>query len=94
VAGLLTYAGTRIRAAHQPEPPLPGDPAPALSPRSPGPAPTRPNPLASEVTAVVRAPREEPRRPPGWLTAPRADRADRADRAEEQLTIPLEQEDE
>jgi hypothetical protein len=25
VAGFLTYAGTRIRAAHQPEPPLPGE---------------------------------------------------------------------
>lgn len=25
VAALLTYAGSRIRAAHQPEPPLPGD---------------------------------------------------------------------
>ncbi|HWE12642.1 MAG TPA: hypothetical protein VG365_03975 [Solirubrobacteraceae bacterium] len=28
VAGLLTYAGTRIRQAHEPEPPLPGEPAP------------------------------------------------------------------
>ncbi|HWC85974.1 MAG TPA: hypothetical protein VG388_05525 [Solirubrobacteraceae bacterium] len=27
VAALLTYAGSRIRAAHQPEPPLPGDDA-------------------------------------------------------------------
>jgi hypothetical protein len=26
VAGLLAYAGTRIRIAHQPEPPLPGEP--------------------------------------------------------------------
>ncbi len=29
VAGLLTYAGTRIRIAHQPEPPLPGEPGAA-----------------------------------------------------------------
>jgi hypothetical protein len=35
VAGLLTYAGSRIRAAHDPEPPLPGEPAmPAGSPPS------------------------------------------------------------
>jgi hypothetical protein len=26
IAGLLTYAGTRIRLAHEPEPPLPGEP--------------------------------------------------------------------
>jgi hypothetical protein len=32
VAGLLTYAGTRIRRAHEPEPPLPGD-APRASRR-------------------------------------------------------------
>jgi hypothetical protein len=31
VAGLLTYAGVRIRAAHQPEPPLPGDKPPAAA---------------------------------------------------------------
>ncbi len=35
VAAFLTYAGSRIRAAHQPEPPLPGEaagpPAPALA---------------------------------------------------------------
>jgi hypothetical protein len=28
VAGVLTYAGSRIRHAHEPEPPLPGDPGP------------------------------------------------------------------
>jgi hypothetical protein len=28
VAGFLTYCGLRIRAAHQPEPPLPGEPTP------------------------------------------------------------------
>ncbi len=32
VAGLLTYAGVRIRAAHRPEPPLPGDKPPADNP--------------------------------------------------------------
>ena len=51
VAGLLTYAGTRIRRAHEPEPPLPGDvPTPSRKPemeaddawtQSPGPAPVR-----------------------------------------------------
>jgi hypothetical protein len=30
VAGLLAYAGSRIRAAHRPEPPLPGDERPTL----------------------------------------------------------------
>lgn len=35
VAGLLAYAGTRIRRAHEPEPPLPGErPAPADGPAS------------------------------------------------------------
>ncbi|MDQ6778742.1 MAG: hypothetical protein M3071_21530 [Actinomycetota bacterium] len=32
VAGALTYAGSRIRAAHAPEPPLPGDAGPAALP--------------------------------------------------------------
>lgn len=35
VAGLLTYAGTRIRLAHEPEPPLPGE-APRRRRRRPG----------------------------------------------------------
>lgn len=33
VAGVLTYAGTRIRIAHQPEPPLPGEPGATGTPR-------------------------------------------------------------
>ncbi|MGP0052800.1 MAG: hypothetical protein ACLPZR_28735 [Solirubrobacteraceae bacterium] len=37
VGGLLTYAGTRIRLAHEPEPPLPGESA-----ASAGPGPTAP----------------------------------------------------
>ncbi|HWD75527.1 MAG TPA: hypothetical protein VG371_10335 [Solirubrobacteraceae bacterium] len=53
VAGVLTYAGSRIRHAHEPEPPLPGDPGPQpdgagrglvgmVRARSPAEAPARP----------------------------------------------------
>jgi hypothetical protein len=57
VAALLAYAGSRIRLAHEPEPPLPGErrprpdtpevdrlwaePAPAQAPAGPGPKPAR-----------------------------------------------------
>jgi hypothetical protein len=38
VGALLAYAGSRIRAAHQPEPPLPGEERPAAGPVDPAPA--------------------------------------------------------
>ena len=44
VAGMLAYAGQRIRAAHEPEPPLPGE-TPVASPNGPSPtAPGEPEP--------------------------------------------------
>lgn len=60
VAVLLTYAGTRIRAAHRPEPPLPGERV--------APATTKPPP-ASGSPANDPAP---PRRRPASLSAPEA----------------------
>jgi hypothetical protein len=53
VAVLLAYAGTRIRLAHDPEPPLPGD-----SPDA-GPAPAR-RPRAQRRQAVQSRNRERP----------------------------------
>lgn len=68
VAALLAYAGTRIRLAHEPEPPLPGE-----SPDGPSQAPTvrarrraerasRPRPAPAESEAPTRR-AETPRRP-------------------------------
>ena len=52
VAGLLAYAGSRIRIAHRPEPPLPGEqgsPQPPPEPiRQREPRPRRARPLGSE----------------------------------------------
>jgi hypothetical protein len=80
VAAFLTYAGTRIRAAHQPEPPLPGEDRPARgrgqqAPVGPSPAQGRPNAERSspEPPAPERRAPDRPapeRRAPGWLTAP------------------------
>jgi hypothetical protein len=36
IAGLLAYAGSRIRLAHRPEPPLPGERRPSAPPSAPG----------------------------------------------------------
>jgi hypothetical protein len=53
VAGFLTYAGSRIRAAQRPEPPLPGE---GLRPsRSPVGAPS-PSPVGAPSASPVRAP--------------------------------------
>jgi len=60
VAAFLAYAGSRIRAAHQPEPPLPGEDderAPRVEERPARSAPPRPQ-----------------RRETGWLSAPPRDR--------------------
>jgi hypothetical protein len=60
VAAVLAYAGSRIRAAHRPEPPLPGDDAAAVQTEVQSqPPPPRPS----------RRERRE-RREVGWLTAP------------------------
>jgi hypothetical protein len=63
VAIFLTYAGTRIRAAHRPEPPLPAEAAPApASPAPTGPAPAEPHTvrIPSEPD-TVRIPSDEAR---------------------------------
>jgi hypothetical protein len=91
VAAFLAYAGSRIRASHRAEPPLPGDDGPR-HPSSPQPQPQpereparEREPAAAGATApTIRrdaprpapAPRDdEPRREQGWLTAPRRDSA-------------------
>lgn len=127
VAGLLAYAGSRIRAAHRPEPPLPEDPGAATSAgpdpapgpvpepeRAPTPKPYRApasGPDRAPASGPGRAPASEPERAPaswpapapvpqppapppparprGWLSAPRRDQVQADD---EQLTIPLERE--
>lgn len=54
----LAYAGTRLRAAHLGEPPLPGDvapsDAPAPPPRDPGPAPSGERPAGAERPRPAR----------------------------------------
>ncbi len=76
VAGVLTYAGTRIRRAHEPEPPLPGDAAsPSRRPdmdaddtwtqtSAPAPAPARARRAvaADPAPAEHTRPADEPRR--------------------------------
>ena len=67
VAALLAYAGTRIRLAHEPEPPLPGD-------RDPGPADGRGRPdgrplaqaAADSHVSAAAAARGEPSAGPRW----------------------------
>ncbi len=67
VAALLAYAGSRIRRAHEPEPPLP-DERPVAPKRSPrGSARTTPEARAVPQARVQTAPQEtapEPRREP------------------------------
>jgi hypothetical protein len=115
IAAFLVYAGSRIRASHQPEPPLPGEdgapgrrpsesrphdkdqpaatirrPAPGPRPsesrpddkdqpaatiRRPTPAPEAPAPPTARRASPTgaAAPRPEPRRERGWLSAPRSE---------------------
>jgi hypothetical protein len=77
VAALLTYAGSRIRAAHIPEPPLPGEERP--------PVPASPSRQAGARHAGDPTVRNEQRSA--------ARRADRPEPSQEQLTIPLEREE-
>jgi hypothetical protein len=53
----LTYAGSRIRAAHRPEPPLPGEDDPVPAPRAPmSPAPADMPVLEARVVSSGSAP--------------------------------------
>ena len=79
VAALLAYSGSRIRAAHRPEPPLPEDSAPT-DPLPPPPARERaardrPSPGA-ETPAGSLGPSDRPARPADHPTqpSPRAER--------------------
>jgi hypothetical protein len=104
VAAFLAYAGSRIRAAHQPEPPLPGDdvavrdeagvataarPVPPETAAPPEtPAPPAP-PATPDRSRRVRPPRPVPADDPPTRRMPSRPRRD----ADEQLTIPLDGED-
>lgn len=106
-AAFLTYAGSRIRAGYQPEPPLPGEEPPAGAPSPPGPSADQPlrrrRPEAQPVRPPrpVRAedlPRLEPDDPPTLEIPSRSAPSRRADtpqqrpvKPDEQLTIPLEE---
>jgi hypothetical protein len=63
VAAFLTYSGTRIRAAHQPEPPLPGEQPNAGSPPS---DPGRPSAAPRRADRPARADRQPTR---SWSAA-------------------------
>jgi len=83
VAALLAYAGNRIRVAHQPEPPLPGEPgrgepirSEAERPRGPSPAPTEPMPTRGRSAAGA-----EPSEAPTAVAEPPATVAGRRRRA-------------
>jgi hypothetical protein len=87
IAATLAYAGSRIRASHRPEPPLPGENAAGTAPAgtaagtaTAGTAPndTAPTDTAAADTAVAATAQTtrpaQPRRRSrerGWLTAPR-----------------------
>jgi hypothetical protein len=128
VAAFLAYSGSRIRAAHQPEPPLPGEEGPPNSPPSPPPEPARRTApdrrLADDrpanrhaddrptnrpaddrpanrhaddrpATRPVRPPRPVPADDPPTmkLGAPSTPAARRGEQPDEQLTMPLDNED-
>ncbi|HEX4807270.1 MAG TPA: hypothetical protein VFU94_15325 [Conexibacter sp.] len=80
-AGLLAYAGSRMRHAARPEPPLAGHPRGARPPSTRRPAPSPAPPPAPGTTVTQVLPPERPRRA---RPAPH----------DEQLTIPLPPHDE
>jgi hypothetical protein len=65
IAAFLAYSGTRIRAAHQPEPPLPGDENGPASAGVPGTVQPRPDGVPGPTDAANAA----PHRPPGSSTS-------------------------
>ncbi len=108
VAALLAYAGSRMRAAHRPEPPLPGEaeirprarrPEPVKAETESEPLPDRSHEESPSAPPSPASPRsrasEGEFRAPGWLTArpKHLDDETRRQPSEEQLTIPLEHED-
>jgi hypothetical protein len=78
-AAFMAYAGSRIRAAHQPEPPLPGDEgaplpgSPGNGGRAPESAPAGPGRGSGSGGRPVRTESDfmpgAPARPQGWLSA-------------------------
>jgi hypothetical protein len=68
VAGLLAYAGTRIRLAHEPEPPLPGEAPSRPRPRRPVPAPAAA--AAAWGVELPGAERAAPQEPPTQRALP------------------------
>jgi hypothetical protein len=83
VAAFLAYTGNRIRVAHAPEPPLPGErrePVGASSPPAPAPPPARPAAANSPPAPPPTLKFDEPK----TKVAPRI--------SDEQLTIPLDPE--
>jgi hypothetical protein len=75
IAAFLTYAGSRIRAAHQPEPPLPGETDRPPAPKQPadhdfGPTvPVARPPIRSPRPVAAERPRTRPtawEEPPAW----------------------------
>jgi hypothetical protein len=95
IAALLVYAGNRIRSAHLPEPPLPGERSPPA-----GVQPARaPSDQRAQAPRPVRAEGAPPRggappradAPPRAAAPPRAPRSRRPLPHDEQLTIPLEE---
>jgi hypothetical protein len=83
-AGVLAYAGFRMRAAGRPEPPLPGEGERAVAP-SP-----RPSPAAPPTSATEPLPARQPVRPASAAKPP-GRRAPDLER--DQLAIPLEEDD-
>jgi hypothetical protein len=71
VAAFLAYAGTRIRAAHRPEPPLPGESAPEPAPAQDDQRPAPGDPTASPRS---RRPRRTSTPRPVAAEAPRTSR--------------------
>ncbi len=97
VAILLTYAGTRIRAAHRPEPPLPGEMPPDDPPGPP--ASAGPDALVRQPPPVpAEEPPTLPREPDEAATQRMRRPSDDATRVkppasggDDQLTIPLDE---
>jgi hypothetical protein len=84
-AGVLTYAGFRMRAAGRPEPPLPGE---AEEPAPAAPAPSAP-PSPPPTSATEPLPARRPVRPASAASSPRRE----PDLQRDQLAIPIDEPD-